>query len=93
MWFHSFMKCQGYNPQPPIIYQDNKSTISLVTKGGGKPRTRHLRARQYAVKEQVDTGEYKIEYMITEVMIADVLTKALQGVKYELFVDSMTLDY
>ena len=93
MWFHRFMKSQGHNPQPPIIYQDNKSTISLVTKGGGKPRTRHLRARQYAVKEQVDAGEYKIEYMITEVMIADVLTKALQGAKYELFVDSMTLDF
>jgi hypothetical protein len=26
-------------------------------------------------------------------MIADVLTKALQGAKYELFVDSMTLDF
>ena len=87
------MKYQGYDPQPPIIYQDNKSTISLVTKGGGKPRTRHLRARQYAVKEQVDAGDYKIEYMITEVMIADVLTKPLQSAKYELFVDSMTLDF
>ena len=93
MWFHRFMKSQGHNPLPPIIYQDNKSTISLVTKGGGKPRTRHLRARQYAVKEQVDAGEYTIEYMITEVMLADVLTKALQGAKYELFVDSMTLDF
>ena len=93
LWFHRFMKYQGYDPQPPIIYQDNKSTISLVTKGGGKPRTRHLRARQYAVKEQVDAGDYKIEYMITEVMIADVLTKPLQSAKYELFVDSMTLDF
>jgi hypothetical protein len=93
LWFHLFMKYQGYDPQPPIIYQDNKSTISLVTKGGGKPRTRHLRARQYAVKEQVDAGDYKIEYMITEVMIADVLTKPLQSAKYELFVDSMTLDF
>jgi hypothetical protein len=45
------------------------------------------------VKEQVDTGEYKIEYLITEVMIADVLTKPLQGAKYDLFVDSMTLDF
>ena len=93
MWFHRFMGYQGHNLQPPAIYQDNKSTISLVTKGGGKPRTRHLRARQYAVKEQVDAGDFTIEYMITEVMIADVLTKAIQGAKYELFVDSMTLDF
>jgi hypothetical protein len=93
LWFHHFLKSQGYDPEPPIIYQDNKSTISLVTKGGGKPRTRHLRARQYGVKQQIDAGEYTIEYCVTEAMIADVLTKPLQGAKYILFVDSMTLDY
>ena len=55
------------------------SNISLVTKGGGKPRTKHLRVRQYRVKEKVDEGELMITYVATGSMVADLLTKPLQG--------------
>jgi hypothetical protein len=36
------------------VYQDNTSTISLVTKGGGKPRNKYMKVRQEMVKERVD---------------------------------------
>jgi hypothetical protein len=93
LWFQHFLESQGHSPGSPVIFQDNKSTISLVTKGGGNPRTRHLRARQYGVKQQIDNNEYSVEYCVTEGMIADVLTKPLQGAKFNLFIDSMTMDY
>ncbi len=32
-------------PKTPKIYQDCTAVVSLVTKGGGKVRTKHLRAK------------------------------------------------
>jgi hypothetical protein len=74
-----FMRGQGHDMDLPVVFQDNTSTISLATKGGGKYRTVHLRVRQARVKEMVDNGMLVIEHMPTGNMIADVLTKPLQG--------------
>ena len=75
-----FMREQGVQDlEVPVVYQDNTSTISLVVEGGGKPRTKHMRVRQHLVKEKVDKKEVKIAYVPTKDMIADVLTKPLQG--------------
>jgi hypothetical protein len=69
----------------PIIYQDNTSVISLVTIGGGVTRTKHLRARMCLVKEVVDEKRMKIKHVLTADMIADGLTKALEGNGFDLF--------
>ena len=34
----------------PVVYQDSTSVISLITKGGGIMRTKHLRARMFIAK-------------------------------------------
>jgi hypothetical protein len=69
----------------PIIYQDNTSVISLVTIGGGVTRTKHLRARMCLVKEVVDEKRMKIKHVLAADMIADGLTKALEGNGFDLF--------
>ena len=74
-----FMRAQGHDMELPVIYQDNLSTISLVTRGGGKYRSKHLRVRQCRIKEKIDNGELVIEHRGTANMYADVLTKPLQG--------------
>ena len=51
-----FMKSQGCDTGVPTIAQDNMSTITLVTKSGGKYRNKHLKVRQAHVKELVDNG-------------------------------------
>ena len=38
----------------PIVYQDSISVISLVMRGGGVTRTKHLRARMNLVKESLE---------------------------------------
>ena len=59
--------------------QDNDSTITLVTKGGGKYRSRHFRVRQAHVKELIDKGNLSVQYTTTKTMLADPLSKPLQG--------------
>ena len=78
-----FMREQGMKDvKIPIILQDNMSTISLVTKGGGKPRTKHLRVRQHLIKERVDGKEISIVYTPTTRMFADAMTKPAQGEQF-----------
>jgi hypothetical protein len=47
---YDFMSEQGYGEIVPIILQENTSTISLITKGGGRYRNKYFRVRQAAVK-------------------------------------------
>ena len=62
------------------MWQDSQSTI-LAALGGskGSKRTKHIDIRYYEVKGLVEPGHIKINYMPTERMTADYLTKPLQG--------------
>ena len=77
-----FMREQGHDMDSPIIFQDNQSTICLVTKGGGKYRTVHLRVRQCRLKEKIERGELLVLYLSTGSMIADILTKPVITMYY-----------
>ena len=70
----------------PIIYQDSTSVITLVTKGGGVVRTRHLRARMNLGQEAIQDKKVKILYCPAKKMRADGLTKALEGTEFKIFV-------
>jgi len=63
----------------PTIYQDNQSTIALIETGGGKQRTKYMKVRVAFVAERADGGDMMIQYLPTTVMVADLLTKPLQG--------------
>jgi hypothetical protein len=84
------MNGQGYGESAPEIFQDNTSTISLATKGGGQIRTKYMRVRQAFVKERYDAKEIIITYLETNLMIADVLTKPLQGNLFKIMVQGLT---
>ena len=72
--------CQGYQLDADVIYQDNMSTMALVKKGcSTSERSRHINIQYFFVKDRVDSGEVRIEHKATGDMIADVLTKPLQG--------------
>jgi hypothetical protein len=46
----------------PVVYQDCNAVVTLVTKGGGKPRTKHLRAGMNLGREMVDKGRIVMVY-------------------------------
>ena len=80
IWTRNFLTGQGYKLGPTKVYQDNMSTITLAAKGRStSDRTRHIHIRYFFVKDRVDSGEISIEYKPTKLMLADLLTKPLQG--------------
>jgi hypothetical protein len=83
IWTRDFLVAQGEQPPPANIFQDNQSTMALVDKGiSTSDRTKHVKIRYFWVKDRVDSGEIAIQYIPTEDMIADILTKPMQGEKF-----------
>jgi hypothetical protein len=79
-----FLQYQGHgSTNAPVIMQDNTSTKSLVTKGGGQVRNKHLRARQYLVKQAVDDKEVGVQHIRTDRMIADCFTQVVEDRQFE----------
>jgi len=83
IWFRDFLLEQGYKMKPVIMMQDNTSTISLAEKGHStSEKTKHIAVRYFFVKDRLESSELVLEYCNTVDMIADVLTKPLQGTRF-----------
>jgi hypothetical protein len=79
----------GYDLGKPTIFQDNTATISMITTGGGKSRTKHYNVRKNILFEKYSAGLFDVVYVSTKDMVADVLTKPLQGELFKKFADRL----
>jgi hypothetical protein len=83
IWTINFLEAQGFDVKPAKIYQDNQSILALIKSGkSNSERTRHIAIRFFFVADRVACNEIKLEYLPTEHMLADILTKPLQGSKF-----------
>ncbi len=89
LWARLFMKAQGFAVSDNILYQDNKSAVLLEMNGraSSSKRTRHIEIRYYYVADQVAKGDLRVVWCPTDEMIADFLTKPLQGKAFVKFWD------
>jgi hypothetical protein len=84
--FREFLEFVTQKEVPaPVVYQDCNAVVTLVTKGGGKPRTKHLRARMNLSKEMVDEGKIVVVYKRAEEMEADGFSKPYDPSKHKPF--------
>ena len=81
LWARLFMRAQGFEVRDNILYQDNRSAILLETNGraSSSKRTKHINIRYYYVADRVAKGDLRVVWCPTDKMIADFLTKPLQG--------------
>jgi Reverse transcriptase (RNA-dependent DNA polymerase) len=83
IWVRDFLIGQGYAMGPAILYQDNMSAMALMEKGySSSDKTRHINVRYFFIRDLVDRGELEIKYCPTDSMLADLLTKPLQGQQF-----------
>lgn len=83
LWCTLFLEQQGHELAVLTEMQDNQSTIRLGEKGcATAQRTRHINIRYFWITDYVDRGEMCLEYKPTGDMIADGLTKPLQGQEF-----------
>jgi hypothetical protein len=75
--------------QPITLYQDNKSNILFMTQNTKKNKMRHVISKMAYVRRLHVIHGLDIEYLPTEDMTADVLTKPLQGELFNKHRDNM----
>ena len=87
LWTKLFLEEQGYKIESNKVFQDNKSTILLAKNGkrSSDKRTRAINIRYFLITNQEEIGNVKIEYCPTDEMIADYMSKGLQGIKFNKF--------
>ena len=90
-FLYSIRKEEVYNMAPTTIYEDNQGAIKLADNPVIHPKTKHIAVRYHAIREHIASGEIRLEYLSTDQMVADGLTKATNHVTQERLVDGLGL--
>ena len=77
--------------QSVTIKADNQRTIALAENSKFHSRTKHIDVQWHFVREQMNKRAILFEYCSTNEMTADELTKSLDKIKFNRFVDQMSL--
>jgi hypothetical protein len=89
IWSKKFLEAQGHLVETNILEQDNVSTIRLEKNGKSSAgrQSRHIDIRYFFLKDRVKQDNITIRHCPTEAMLADFLTKPLQGQLFKKFRD------
>ena len=73
------------------IFEDNQSAIKIANDEIHNERSKHIDIRYHFIRERIRRKEIEIEYLKTEDMVADILTKALAQSKIKKLTEAMVL--
>jgi hypothetical protein len=77
--------------EPVVIFNDNQSAGKLVNNPVFHSRTKHIDIRYHFVREAAESGAIDVQYLSTDEMPADILTKGLFQPKHLKFAAKMGL--
>ncbi|KAH9735468.1 Integrase catalytic domain-containing protein [Citrus sinensis] len=80
LWMQNFiigLDCILAVPRPLKIYCDNSAAVSFSHNTGSSSRSKHIDIKYLFVREKIALSCVSVEYILTELMLADPLTKAL----------------
>jgi hypothetical protein len=92
LWTCYFLLSQGYGIVENLLIQDNKSLILLERNGkaSSSKRTRHINFQYFFIPDRVNMMEIIIGWCPTKEMVADFMTKPLQGSHFRNLRDYIT---
>ncbi|KAG6480984.1 hypothetical protein ZIOFF_057575 [Zingiber officinale] len=84
LWLRSLAnELTGVEPKMVTLFVDNKSAIALMKNPVFHGRSKHIDTRFHFIREFIEKGQIVAEFVYTGEQRADVLTKALPGVKLD----------
>jgi hypothetical protein len=75
-------KVQGSAPSTPLLRVDNKFAIALIKNPVLHGQSKHIEVKYHLVRESVENGRIKVEFIRSEEQLGDILTKPLGRVKF-----------
>jgi hypothetical protein len=76
-------------PESTTIYCDNQICIRLSEHPMFHERSKHIEIKYYFIRDKVQEGEVKLEYIPTDEKTTDILTKPLSRIKFAYFREKM----
>ena len=72
-----------------MILCDNQSCIKIIENPVFHNRSKHIEIKYFYIRDMMQKGAIKLQYVSTDEQVADVLTKPLSRVKFEHFRDNL----
>ncbi|KAJ2934251.1 hypothetical protein H1R20_g2855, partial [Candolleomyces eurysporus] len=92
IWLRILLKELGIPMQVPVpIYVDNQGAIFNASNPVQEHRTKHIDVRYHLIRQYVENEDVSLFYIPTDDNPADIFTKPLGRVKFELFRKSLGL--
>jgi len=82
---------RGREQQSVRLMMDNQSAIKLASTTKNHERSKHIAVKYHFIREKVESDEINLRYVETQLMVADVFTKALGRQKFEYFRERMCI--
>ena len=80
IWLRRLLRDIGFKQRrPTLMWQDNMSTIDMVNGHRSHRASKHINPKFHFTGEMVERGEIVLRHKSTDMMVADVLTKALHA--------------
>jgi hypothetical protein len=90
--WRAFLSEIGFDVSTPTtMFSDNQGCIALAKNPEHHARSKHIDIRHHYVREQVALGTVMFEYIPTDDMVADVLTKPLARDRHTALIKEMGL--
>ena len=83
LWLRKLFMDFGLDTSTVSIMADNQSAIKLLRNPVTSARSKHIDVIHHFARERVLRKDVSFQYISTDKMLADVLTKALPGVKHQ----------
>ena len=62
---------------PVVVREDNKACQMFADHAGNFSSTKHINVRYHFVRERLERGDIRVDYVRTDDQVADIFTKAL----------------
>ena len=88
LWLRRLLKeITGQNVPPVEIKVDNRSSLDLMKNLVFHGRSKHIDIRFHFIRECVENGEISVKFVPSEEQKADILTKPLGRLKFDVMRD------
>jgi hypothetical protein len=83
LWMKKLLCDYGFTQDTMVIHCDNTSAINIYKNPVQYSRTKHIDIRHHFIRDPIESREVALIFIPTENQLADILTKPLDGSKFE----------
>jgi hypothetical protein len=83
LWMKKLLFDYGFTQETMVIHCDNTSAINISKNTVQHSRTKHIDIWHHFIRDLVESREVTLMFIPTENQLADILTKPLDGSRFE----------